>query len=1279
MPDSGVPIDRLADGAVQQVPAPASAADLEQARLAALCRFRVLDTPPEEAFDALTALAAQLCEAPMAAVTLVEADRMWCKSRLGLDLSETPRELSFCAHGLASPDVLMVPDASADVRFADNPLVTGRPGIRFYAGAPLVTADGYVLGTLCVLDVVPRVLTERQLGQLAVLARQVVSQLELRRHTDELAAEVVARTVAEAALRDNRRLLDGVLGHTDVVIYAKDLDGRFLLANAALQQLLGLDESKMLGRSDYDLFPQLAADQFRQHDRQIAAAGTSEQFAEALVHPDGTAHEYLSTKFPLRDDTGRVYAVAAVSTDVTALSAERRASVQSEQRWRALVEASPVAVAVIGADARFAYANPQAALLYGVPVPGLVGLSAMDFVPEGAEQETAGLFGALLRGGPALLGRRWELRRRDGSQAIVELNAAAVSYLGQPALQVELRDMTEQAAAEKALRDSEARFRALFACSAVGIAESLPDGTLVEVNEQLCRLLGYTAQELVGQPASILLADQAQAERQDRDLASLATSSSYFAERDYRRQDGRVIQVIVGVGVVRDDVGRVSRVLGSVVDVSARVAAEHALREAHDELAARQDFTDAVLDSVDVGIVACDAAGHLTVFNDATKAWHGIDLDEHPEDATGPERFADAFDLRDADGQLLTPDQVPLLQALHEGVVCDAEMIITPRGLPATRVLCSGRALTSPDGRPMGAVVAMTDITLARAQTVALQSSEQRFRTTFNNDPAGLAVLSPRGRPLQVNPALCRLLGRDEAGLLALPDVLQLAVPEDRRALAALRRRALTERGASLTAERRLVRADGAELWTLLTVTELPDGAEGSCILLQIEDITARRIAEKRLTRQALYDSLTDLPNRAMLLDRIQTALSRLARRPGDGALAIMFCDLDGFKAVNDAHGHAAGDALLVEVAHRLTHVMRPSDTVARLGGDEFVILCENLADPIEITRIAGRVEAAISAPIWWLGQSLNVTASVGIAFGSGVRSAEELIRHADTAMYQAKQLGKDRYEVFDDDMRIRSTSRVRVEQDLRTAIDNGQIEVHYQPIFALPERRIVSVEALARLRLPDGNQLMPEAFIPVAEDTGMIVALGTSVLRSACQQLSRWRSQLAPDLQLAVNLSARQAARPDLCAVVHAALTDAGLPAVALALELTESVLLEAARSTLGKLGELRQTGVDIGIDDFGTGYASLRSLRELPVTFLKVDRSFVAGMTEHPQDAVIVRTVMRLAADLGLGCVVEGIETTAQLGGITGSGARAQGYLLGRPMTAEHFTELLQEQQQR
>jgi len=1005
--------DRLPAPASDRLPAPAQdvAAAHERARVSALHRFGVLDTPAEQAFDELTALAAQLCGTPMALVTLVDAERQWFKSRLGVAVCETSREVSFCVHALAGQDILVVPDTRADPRFAGNPLVSGESGIRFYAGAPLITAAGHALGTLCVLDTVARNLTARQLDQLGVLARQVVSQLELRRQGVALAEEVAARTSAQAVLRDNQRLLDGVLEHTDVLIYAKDLHGRFVLANAALHQFLG-DRARVLRTDVPELIPARAAEQFRRHDSQIASGGHREVFAEQLMHQDGTAHEFLSTKFPLRDEHGRVYAVAGVSTDVTELSEERRAHADAEQRWRALVEYSPVAVAVIGSDARFAYANPQAVALYGAQHPNeVIGRLAAEFVPEGDEQATAALFGTLVAGGPPLLGHRWTLRRLDGRLVAVEINAAAVTHLGEPAVQVELRDMTVQAAAEAALRESARRFRALFACSPVGTAESLPDGTMVAVNPQLCRMLGYRAEDLVGQPINMLLAAAADADQQRSDLAALEHGSSYFAERVYRRKDGSPLPVLVGVGVVRDDGGRLQRALGTVVDVSARVDAENALRAAHDELAARRAFTDAVLDSIDVGIVACDADGHLTVFNDATKAWHGIDLTARPTDAADPDRFAATFDLHDAEGRPLPNDQIPLLRALTEGSVRDAEIVISPRELPATRVLCSGRALTAPDGRPLGAVVAMTDITASRAQTRALQASEQRFRTTFANDPAGLAVLSPEGHPLQVNAALCRLLGRGEAELLGAPDLWALAGIAGAE-LAPVSWPALHGSGATLSSELRLVRADGHEVWALLTVVELPDPREGTCVLAQVEDVTARRSAEQRLTRQALHDSLTDLPNRTMLLDRTAAALGNLT---GCGMVALLFCDLDGFKAVNDTHGHDAGDHLLIEVARRLAQVVRPIDTVARLGGDEFVVLCEELRDHDEVTQIAVRLQEAVAAPIAYRGVTLTVTASVGIAHGAGALTAEELVARADAAMYQAKRLGKHRHAVFDD------------------------------------------------------------------------------------------------------------------------------------------------------------------------------------------------------------------------------------------------------------------------
>lgn len=352
---------------------------------------------------------------------------------------------------------------------------------------------------------------------------------------------------------------------------------------------------------------------------------------------------------------------------------------------------------------------------------------------------------------------------------------------------------------------------------------------------------------------------------------------------------------------------------------------------------------------------------------------------------------------------------------------------------------------------------------------------------------------------------------------------------------------------------------------------------------------------------------------------------------------------------------------------------MRPADTVARLGGDEFVVLCEDLRGPEDATVVAQRVEQAIAEPYPYGPTALRVTASVGIAFASPALPAEELLRRADSAMYRAKRLGKDRYEIFDEDLRASSMARVEAERQVREALADDGVRVVYQPIVQLPDRRLVGVEALARLALPDGTTAMPADFLPAAEDSGLIVELGARVLEQACRQVATWHRSSGVSVHLTVNLSARQVARPDIVETILGELDACGLPPTALSLELTESVLLEAARSTLTKLTELRDAGIGVGIDDFGTGYASLRRLRDLPLTFLKVDRSFVSGMATSDVDRTIVRSVIRLSEDLGLGCVVEGIETDEQLAQIGPLGPRAQGYLLGRPQSPESITKLL------
>ena len=426
----------------------------------------------------------------------------------------------------------------------------------------------------------------------------------------------------------------------------------------------------------------------------------------------------------------------------------------------------------------------------------------------------------------------------------------------------------------------------------------------------------------------------------------------------------------------------------------------------------------------------------------------------------------------------------------------------------------------------------------------------------------------------------------------------------------------------------------------------------------------------------ALHDALTALPNRTLFFDRLEQALAHSSR---DGSpVSVLMLDLDGFKLVNDGLGHGAGDEVLVEVSGRLRRAVRGSDTVARLGGDEFVVLCEG-AGRDHAVGLAAKLEAAVRTPIVvGSGEEVVLTTSVGVAVhthesAEAPVSGADLVRAADAAMYQAKARGKARHTVYDIGMRSGADERARTAVLVRDALLDDGVVVHYQPIVDLRTGRVTGVEALCRVEAPDGRLLMPAEFIGVAEDRGLVVALGQRVLTRACRQLVAWHEEGLGHLDVSVNVAAQQAAEDDLADVVAGALAEAGCPPDRLVLELTESTLLTAAPSTLSSLHALRELGVGIAIDDFGTQYASLHYVQHFPITELKVDRSFVAGLPHERVERAIVSAVAGLASDLDLVCVAEGIETPEQAGHLAALGVRGQGYLLGRPAAAQHCAELL------
>jgi diguanylate cyclase (GGDEF)-like protein len=448
-----------------------------------------------------------------------------------------------------------------------------------------------------------------------------------------------------------------------------------------------------------------------------------------------------------------------------------------------------------------------------------------------------------------------------------------------------------------------------------------------------------------------------------------------------------------------------------------------------------------------------------------------------------------------------------------------------------------------------------------------------------------------------------------------------------------------------------------------------------SLMLLRTRGESARKELQARLAHQAFHDPLTDLANRNLLKSRLEHALARVSRK-GD-PMGLLFIDLDDFKKVNDTLGHDAGDSLLLATATRLRSCVRASDTIARLGGDEFAVLLEEMSEPRNAVEVAARIIEALAEPVEVAGHSITMTCSVGVSLGvDGTESAEALLGDADMAMYAAKSNGKGCCEVFRPGLRADLIAEIDRETELQRAIEEEQFVLHYQPIVELDRHEIVGVEALVRWMHPERGMLPPADFIPLAEETGLIVPLGRWILDEACRQARSWQLMGSSDLpfQLSVNLSPVQFNQPHLVGEVQAALAASGMPAECLVLEITENALMSESETMRERLEELKALGVRLAVDDFGVGYSSLSYLRKFPVDHLKIDRSFVQGAGEGPEDSALCEAIVKLGEHLGLETIAEGIERSSQLEWFKGKHCRfGQGFYLSRPAPAEFIDELL------
>jgi diguanylate cyclase (GGDEF)-like protein len=443
----------------------------------------------------------------------------------------------------------------------------------------------------------------------------------------------------------------------------------------------------------------------------------------------------------------------------------------------------------------------------------------------------------------------------------------------------------------------------------------------------------------------------------------------------------------------------------------------------------------------------------------------------------------------------------------------------------------------------------------------------------------------------------------------------------------------------------------------------------GMITCLLEDERQAAILASNEIEHLAYHDALTGLPNRPLFIDRLIVAVAHCARR--HQALAVFFLDVDRFKDINDTLGHSHGDALLKALALRIRHCVRDEDTVARFGGDEFTLLCQRVESAEDAAKIAQKLLQAVKQPFSIGDHELYVSVSIGISFypADGV-DAESLVKNADTAMYRAKDHGRDNYQIYAPAMNARAMERLARENRLRRALDNGEMELYYQPLIDLPSRRVCGAEALLRWRHPEEGILTPYHFIGSLESSGLIIPVGDWVLREACHQATEWKARHGVDLSVAVNLSERQFQQPDLVDRVRAALEETGLPAGQLELEITENNTMQNAENSIRTLWELKRLGVRIAVDDFGTGYSSLSYLKRFPIDTLKLDQSFVRDVTDDPGDAAIATAVISMAKTLNLTLVAEGVETEGQLAFfLQRQCPRLQGYLFSRPLPASEF----------
>ncbi len=819
-------------------------------------------------------------------------------------------------------------------------------------------------------------------------------------------------------------------------------------------------------------------------------------------------------------------------------------------------------------------------------------------------------------------------------------------------------DITERKQAEKSLSENEERYRNLFENTNDIVYIHDLEGNYLSVNNAAERIFGYKREEILKMNLSQVIVPEDLEISKGKLAEKIAGIKNSIHEVRGLSRDGRHIPLEVNSCGIYDD-GKLVAVHGIARDITERKRTEEALRESEAKFRT-------VAETASDAILTIDADGKIIFVNAAAEKIFGYRADEMLGKSLTmiiPERMREKH-LGGMSRYIQTEEKNISWKAVeHPGLHKEGYEI---------PLEFSFAEFVREDQRFFTSVI--RDVTERKKAEEAVRDSEARFRDLFENANDLIYTHDLQGNFTSLNRAGEIITGYTREEALRM-NISQVVAPEYLKMAQEMMHQKLV--GSPPTSyELEIIAKSGKRVTLevssrLIFKDEKPVGVQGIA-----RDITERKLTEEQLQYNALYDALTDLPNRTHFMKQLTLAVER-AELEKRFRFAVLFLDIDRFKIINDSLGHIIGDKLLVGIAERLKSCVRPSDVIARLGGDEFTILL-TIKDELDALQIAERLMQKLSKPFKLDNYEVFTSASIGIIISDDVhRKPEEYLRDADTAMYRAKETGKARYEVFDRNMHLRNINLLKVETDLRRAIERGEFRAHYQPIVALETGEIREFESLIRWKHPEKGMISPNEFIFIAEETGLIIPMGKWILEESCRQLKEWQElQTTEPLSISVNLSAKQLMHPSLIAQVKEVLEKTSLDPQYLKLEVTESTVMEHSETALRVLSELQNLGVRLSTDDFGTGFSSLSYLHRFPFDRLKIDRSFINTMDQDTKSGEIVRTILMLAQNLNIETVAEGIETSQQLGQLRELGCNfGQGYLFSKPVTAVEAEKLIKE----